>query len=386
MNIYWITKISEKRFYSTSRVELAKALRERGHTVTLVIERNIGEKQGDDKNLIRLPTLPYRFISRLLFGLNILFIFPFMIRKEKIDVILIDGANIWSPFALSLKLFRIPLILDIRTLSTDKEKSLETVYYDTSLIFSKFITKGLTTITPELKDILIKKYHLEKEKIGVWTSGVSKELLLKPVDQQRKINIQIDSSCLYLMYHGTYEATRGIETLIESLVDLKAPIKAKIRLLIVGVHEHKKKDFLGLIHKLGLDNNILLISPVDHNDINLYIDICDVGVIPLPPTYIWWWVSAPMKTLEYLSRGKPIIATDIPYHHRIFDKGNCGLLIPSGDKKTLTEAITKIYNEKDMLKEMGKVGREIALKYFTWDQSAIALEAFIKNTLMAKIK
>jgi glycosyltransferase involved in cell wall biosynthesis len=382
MNIYWITKISEKRFYSTSRVELAKALRERGHTVTLVIERNIGEKQSQDNYVIRLSTLPYRIISRLLFGLNILFYFPFMIRKEKIDVILIDGANIWSPFALTLKLLNKPLILDIRTLSTDKEKSLETLYYDTSIFFSKYITKGLTTITPELRYILIKKYHIEKEKIGVWTSGVSKELLLKPIEQQGKINISIDPTCLYLMYHGTYEVTRGIETLIESIAELKDPLKKKIRLLIVGVHDHKKKDFLELITKLGVENNIQLIPPVGHKDINLYIDACDIGVIPLPPNYIWWWVSAPMKTLEYLSRGKPIIATDIPYHHRIFDKGKCGLLIPSGDKKTLTEAIMKIYEEKDLLKKMGSVGREIAQKYYTWDQSAIDLEAFIKKTIM----
>jgi hypothetical protein len=283
MNIYWITKINEKRFYSTSRVELAKALRERGHTVTLVIERNIGEKQSYDNNLIRLPTLPYRIISRLLFGLNILFYFPFIIRKEKIDIILIDGANIWSPFALSLKLLNIPLILDIRTISTDKEKSLETLYYDISIIFSKYITKGLTTITPELRDILIKKYDIEKEKIGIWTSGVSKELLLKPVEQQGKINISIDPTCLYLMYHGTYEVTRGIETLIESIAELKDPLKRKIRLLIVGIHENKKKDFLELINKLGLENNIQLIPPVDHKDINLYIDTCDIGVIPLPP-------------------------------------------------------------------------------------------------------
>ena len=384
MNIYWITKINKKRFYSTSRVELSKALRERGHNVKLVIERNIGEKPSFDNNLISIPTVPCRIISRFLFGLIILICFPFMIRKEKIDVILIDGANVWSPFVLFLKFFKIPLILDIRTISTDKERSLETLYYDTSLFLSKYIVSGWTTITPELQDVLVKKYKIKKEMIGIWTSGVSKELLLKPVERHRKIKISIDPDCIYLMYHGTYEVTRGIETLIESIAEFKYPLKKKIRLMIVGVDKFKEKDLLDLIDKLDLYENITLIPPVDHNDVYLYIDVCDVGVIPLPPNYVWWQVSAPMKTLEYLSRGKPIIATDIPFHRRIFDKGKCGLLLSSCDKKTLAEAITKIYEEKDSLVEMGKIGREIVKKYYTWEKSALDLEVFINKIIMMK--
>lgn len=242
----------------------------------------------------------------------------------------------------------------------------------------------MTTITPELQDILVKKYKIKKEMIGIWTSGASKELISKPIEKNRKNQISINSEFFYLMYHGTYEVTRGIETLIESIAELKYPLKKKIRLMIVGVDKFKKRDLLELINKLDLYENIKLIPPVDYDDIYLYIDVCDVGVIPLPPNYVWWQVSAPMKTLEYLARGKPIIATDIPFHQRIFDKGKCGVLLPSSDKKTLAEAITKIYEEKDLLIEMGKVGREIVKKYYTWEQSALDLEEFINKIILMK--
>jgi len=384
MNIYWITKINKKRFYSTSRFELAKALRERGHHVTLITERKIGEKPHVDNNEIRVPSVPSRIISRFFFGLLILMYVPFIIRKQKIDVVLLDGANIWSPFALSIKLFRIPIILDIRTISTDKEKSLETLYYDTSLNLSKFIVNGVTTITPELRDVLVKKYHISKEKIGIWTTGVSKELLNKPVEQEKTNTITIEPGCMYLMYHGTYEITRGIENLIESIAELEDPLKKKTRLMIVGIDNIKTKELLELINKVGLNEKIRLIPPVDYQDICLYLDACNVGVIPLSPQYIWWQTCAPLKTLEYLSRGKPVIATNIPFHQRIFNKGKCGLLLPSSDKKTLAEAITKIYTEKDSLIEMGAVGREIVKQYYTWDHSASDLEEFMTKIIMMK--
>lgn len=384
MNIYWITKINKTRFYSTSRYELAKALRERGHHVTLITERKIGEQPHIDDNEIRVPSVPSRIISRFFFGLLILFYAPFIIRKQKIDVVLLDGANIWSPFALSIKFFRIPIILDIRTISTDKEQSLETLYYDTSLVLSKFIVNGLTTITPELRDVLVKKYHINKKNIGVWTTGVSKELLNKPVEREKKNTITIEPDCMYLMYHGTYEITRGIENLIESIAELKDPLKKKIRLMIVGIDKIKTKELLALINNVGLHEKITLIPPVDHHDMYCYLDACDVGVIPLAPKYIWWQTCAPIKTLEYLSRGKPIIATNIPFHQRIFDKGTCGLLLPSSDKQTLADAITKIYAEKDSLTEMGAVGRDIVKKYYTWDHSAADLEEFITKIIAMK--
>jgi glycosyltransferase involved in cell wall biosynthesis len=49
-------------------------------------------------------------------------------------------------------------------------------------------------------------------------------------------------------------------------------------------------------------------------------------------------------------RVKPSITTNIPFHCRIFDKGKCGLLIKSNDKKDFTEAKTTMYKNKDELK------------------------------------
>lgn len=385
MNIYWITKINQKKFYKTSRIEVSKALQEKGHDVTLVIERGIGEKNSNP-GMVALPTVPCRIVSRMLYGLILLFYFPFMIKNKQVDVVLVDGANIWMPFMITTKLLKTLIILDIRTLSTDKEQSSETLFYDTSLFFSKIIADGLTTITPELKEFINKKYDIQERKIGIWTSGASKTFLSATNDNKStKVPIKRENDKFTLMYHGTYEMTRGLETILESIADLSETIRTNILFVIVGMDKRKITELSELSIKLNITDNIIFVPPVPYEDMPYYIDMCQVGIVPLPPTYIWWYVSAPMKTLEYLSRGKPIIATDIPFHKRIFEKGECGILLKKAEKQDITHAITLLYKKKDQLNQLGETGRSIIKEYYTWNHSSDQLEKFLQKMISTTI-
>jgi glycosyltransferase involved in cell wall biosynthesis len=137
-----------------------------------------------------------------------------------------------------------------------------------------------------------------------------------------------------------------------------------------------------LVEKLNLSHNLIFIPAVEHEKIPSYIAMCDVGVIPLPTQNIWWRVSSPLKTLEYLGMGKPIIATDIPFHREIFEKGECGVLIQNSEPATIANAIVYLFNHKEKLVVMGRKGREIIEQYYTWEKSAQDLEDFIKKIIM----
>jgi len=376
MNIYWISKINNKTLHKTSRFEISEELRKRGHHINLITARNIGEKEINNENNFYVPTIPCKILSGFTFGLFILFCFPIMVRRKKIDFIFIDNGNVWLPFTLTLKFLNACLILDIRTLPIDQKKS---ALFDISLFFSKFLVNGFTTITPDLKNVLVKKYKIKNEIIGIWTSGVSSKFFIKSSMVKNKIKYFKDSRYFYLMYHGSYSPTRGIEELIWSITELEDTLKKKIKLLIIGIDQNKKRDLINLCFKLNINDNVEFIPPLDYDEMPFYIDLCDVGIIPLPPKNIWWWVSAPLKTLEYLARSKPIITTNIPFHCEIFDKGKCGLLLKSSDKKAFAEAITTLYKNKDELKIMGETGRNIVEKYYTWEKSALELEKFIKE-------
>ena len=376
MNIFWITKLTDEKPFRISRLELSKALRSRGHKVTLVMEKSIGEKKSTSEDIIYLPTICKSVLSGLIFGLLLSFYFPFIIRKKKVDVLMIDEASVWLPFALTLKLFDFPLILDIRTMPIENRRPIQ---FDIALHLSKYIINGFTIITPELEEILRKKYNLQNKKIGIWSSGVSITNFTKPAGITDSIGALRHSKSFTLMYHGAYSPTRGIENLIESIGNLENSLRKEVKLLLVGISPDKIRHLSRLCEKIGVKGQVEFVHHVEYEEIPSYILSSSVGIIPLPPENEWWRVSSPLKTLEYLAMGKPIIATNIPFHQRIFDKGKCGILLNTNNPKALANAIAYLFLNRVKLDEMGKKGREIVEKYHTWDKKALEVEKFINS-------
>jgi glycosyltransferase involved in cell wall biosynthesis len=380
MKIIWITKISEKYNFKTSRIELSKALIRRGHRVYLIMEKKIGEKKTQDKQRIYIPSDTKPSFSSLIFGLYMFFYLPLIILRKKPNILLIDETTVWLPYVIGLKIFKIPLILDVRTLPVDNRRPLR---FSISLNFSKYFVNGYTMITPELSEILDNRFNLGKKRIGIWSSGVSMDNFSNTISiNNSEIEAHRRSNNFVLMYHGSYSPTRGIEELIESISILQPYIRKNIKLVMIGIGKENLSYLSNFSQKKGIESNIEFIPNVNYEMIPKYIYSSDIGVVPLPTENISWHSSAPLKTLEYLALGKPIIVTNIPFHQRIFEKGQCGILLEKNTPKLLADSITKLYQNKKKLEEMGKKGKEIVKKYYSWDNTALEVEKFLEKTLI----
>ena len=376
MNIIWFTKLTDKDSFRNTQVMLSEALRTQGNEVTLVLARHFTEKKEKQNGILYLPTLNMRILSGLVYGFIISLYLPSLLKNKKVDIIMVSGDTIWSPFLLFFKIYQIPVILDIRSLPIDTDTIL---LKDISFYLSRYLTDGLTTITPELADVLKKKYHLQDKKIGIWSSGFSKAQFNISQENMTKNHF---SDKFVLLHHGTYSPTRGIEELIRSIAEVDDPLKMKLKLLLVGIPQNKIEELTTLCKELDLDEQVEIISPVDISKIPLYIQACDIGIIPLPPNNEWWRVSVPTKTLEYLAMGKPIIATKIPFHQKIFDLATCGVLLETNSPKEIANGIMYLYQNKDKLHEMGNHGKEIVETYYSWERQATELEKFLKTILV----
>jgi len=373
MNIIWISKFSWDMPHKTSRLKMSEALRKRGHNVTLYMVKKLGGEDFGSDNVICIPTIHLPILSGVFYGLIIFFCFPIILSRKNVDVIIIDSTKVWLPFVISLRILNIPLILDIRTLPIDREKSF---LFKVSIFLSRYIVDGITTITPELNTILRRVYHLNNKKIGIWSSGVSVEDFNKPGKNNYK-KIKSKERKYTLLYHGDYSPTRGIENLIKAMGKLDSSLRDKIRLMIIGMPVNKINDLSKLSEKEGVIKQVKILPKMEYNKLPQFLKSADVGVISLPPENTWWRVSAPLKTLEYLAAGKPIIATDIPFHRKIFDKGNCGILLESDAPEVIADGIYYLYKNKAELKKMGEEGRKIVDKFYTWDIMARKFEDFL---------
>jgi glycosyltransferase involved in cell wall biosynthesis len=373
MNIVWISKISSDMPHKTSRLKMSEALIKRGHNLTLYMVKKFGEENYESSNVVCIPTIHFPILSGIFYGLIVFFCFPIFFHRKKIDIIVIDSTKVFLLFVIPLKILNVPLVLDIRTLPIDRDKSF---LFKLNIYLSRYIIDGVTTITPELNTVLRDVYNLKNKKVGIWSSGVSITDFNKS-DGNNVIQAKLQDTKFTLLYHGDYSPTRGIENLIKAIAELDLAIKNKIKLLIIGMPIKKIEHLSKLSEKMGVKNQVNILPKVDYREIAQYLCIADVGIVPLPPENKWWNVSAPLKTLEYLSAGKPIIATNIPFHRRIFEKANCGVLIENNNSKVIANAITFLYKNQEELIKMGSEGREIIEKFYTWDIMAQKFEEFL---------
>lgn len=73
-------------------------------------------------------------------------------------------------------------------------------------------------------------------------------------------------------------------------------------------------------------------------------------------------------TVEYMNHGLAVIASDSGANPEIVEDGETGLLYKAHDSVALSDAILKLYNDRNRAITMGRAGRERFIKYFTQTQ------------------
>jgi len=150
-----------------------------------------------------------------------------------------------------------------------------------------------------------------------------------------------------------------------------------IVLLLVG-DGSARSALQNTINSLNLEDRVIFKGPVQHEEIPLYISLADVGILPFP-RILWWRVSSPLKLMEYLAMGKPVIVTDIEAHRDVINSNKCGFFIPSNHPRHIAKGILEAYGKKNHLQEIGQAGRNLIQDMYTWDNQARKLEEYLKS-------
>ncbi len=89
----------------------------------------------------------------------------------------------------------------------------------------------------------------------------------------------------------------------------------------------------------------------------------------------------PLKVFETLACGIPAIVTDFPGQRELITDNNCGLVIPQNDASSLARAVAYLRQHPAERAEMGRRGRQIVQRQFSWQHSADTTDAVINQVL-----
>jgi glycosyltransferase involved in cell wall biosynthesis len=97
-------------------------------------------------------------------------------------------------------------------------------------------------------------------------------------------------------------------------------------------------------------------------------------VLPNPPSIISERYTSPLKLFEYLSIGRPIIASDLPAFREVLTDGVSARLVRAGDPAALADAMTRVAADPALAERLAAGALALAPSY-TWDRRAERLEA-----------
>ena len=170
----------------------------------------------------------------------------------------------------------------------------------------------------------------------------------------------LDRNKFYITYCGNIGLTQNLQMLTEVAKDLEG--NEDIQFVLVGNGAYK--DELERIIKERDIKNITLLPFQPYEEISHVFSLGDVSLVISKPGV--GENSVPSKTWSILSASRPVLANfDENELKDIVAENRCGIFTKAGDKAAFTEAILKLYNNRELCKEYGKNGREFIMKNLT---------------------
>lgn len=182
------------------------------------------------------------------------------------------------------------------------------------------------------------------------------------------------------LYVGTLADWQGLGTLLDAMPAVLARVPLRLRIVGRG-RQRQRKELLRRIRHLGLEGHVELAPAVPHTEVPALIAAADVCVAPLSlDERNVVQGCCPLKVLEYLSCGRPLVASGLPVVRELARDGEA-LLVPPGAPDALAAALVRVIEDAGLAARLGRRGAARVRHGFTWSQAQQRLGALYDGLL-----
>lgn len=177
-------------------------------------------------------------------------------------------------------------------------------------------------------------------------------------------------------YAGALATYEGLDTLIDA-VDILVKQGHGVRVRIVGDGE-ARGALQRQVDRLGLSRYIQFLGKVSPASARETLLSCGLVCIPRKPFKVCE-VVPPIKMVEAMAMGKPVIVPDLPVFRDELGENPAGWFFRAGDPSDLALAIEKAFSDKGALRAMGLQARAYAVAQRSWDKFVVNVIPSRKN-------
>lgn len=195
-----------------------------------------------------------------------------------------------------------------------------------SKVYEKLMIRGLRrcnqvlAISPQLARVY--------ESLGVPAANIRVLGLGVPIslfERKEDAGAQEHTPCTGV-YHGTVSRERGLEIMVEGARILSTR-RRDFMIRLVGCDAQQKRDVGQLTKAAGVEDLFEILPRLPHAEIPRILWSSSFGISLLEPN-VYFAASPPVKVLEFLAAGLPVIANDLPTHSLYLVNRFNALVIP----------------------------------------------------------
>ncbi|ABK43102.1 glycosyl transferase, group 1 [Magnetococcus marinus MC-1] len=276
--------------------------------------------------------------------------------------------------------FKVPLVYEVRAFWEDAAVShgqtqAGSLRYRLSRAMESHVLRqanAVTTLCEGLKGDMLAR-GIAAEKITLIPNAVDVQLF-NPLPAQGSAILRQELAFppgLVLGFAGSFYGYEGLALLVEAVAQLAHTGQACNLLLVGGGPETQRLQ--RLIEQLGCGARVRMTGRVDHALVEDYYGVCDWMVYPRLSHRITETVT-PLKPLESMALGRPVLASDVGGHRELIQHGVTGLLFPAGDLSGLVTVLQQL-PQGTARQGLIDAGRDFVTTQRTWLRSAQAYAA-----------
>lgn len=202
---------------------------------------------------------------------------------------------------------------------------------------------------------------VSRDKIKVIPNGVDLSLF------RWKEPKLIKPGTMRILYSGTMTKWQGVHYALEALALYLKDHDAE--LLLVGPCRSQQRKMLNrTIDKLKIAKYVSFIDPLPQSQLLSLMHECDVTLAPLLPNdRNLEQGCCPLKVIEAMGAGIPIIASDMPVVRCLVENEKEALLVRPGSAKAIKDGLLKLRANHTLRTNLSVASRTRVEKDFTWE-------------------
>jgi len=323
--------------------------------------------------LFRLPSLLIKGLNRATYFLACKKVIKKIVKENKIDIIWLYGlASNGIQSVKVAKEFNLPIIQ--RQLDVSHELVRVPLLKQLTKKCEKFVTSNVSKVLCSARPLI--DYTIEmgaKEKnVEYFPLGFDPQTF-KPMakDQHLAHKLGISDNDKVILFVGTIYEFSGLENIIQNFETIKSKVK-EIKFLIVGGGPNFEK-IKSLVNKKKLKSDVILTNFKPQHEIPKFISLADVCINSFEINKITDRII-PIKIIEYLACGKPVLSTPLKGTIDLLPKEDFGIIYSPYD--SFVENLSELLTNTEKLEELGNKGLDYVIKNHDWN---ILAESLLKK-------